>query len=431
MGEHKNKGYKMITSYLAGAKLEKSEDNITAKAGLVFTREAMKHFGVDGILDNNFLQLYSPYTGSEKLWPALLTLIGGGYKLEDIEVTRTDKALMNQCGFSKVCSPDTVRNFLAAQQNTQNLICSIDTINKKTLTKALEQTFTLDIDWTFIPADKESATYSYLQEKGYGAMLGFIKETNAAITFDYRPGNESPASGYVEGIQKANELALSVDKRILSFRADSAAHSKKVFSLCDEFKIKYYVTVDQNELVKETIINISQKDWHVLPETEDREYSETVYPMNGMDTAIRIVIVRWRPRNDTSIFHHHAVATNNNEMTAIDVIKFHNQRMGAENYNKEIKSGFGLDYCPSNDLTINRNYFYLGLLAYNLLEATKQLYMPEDCRKWQVRTMRWWFINTCGQLIKHSRSLTYRLINLCDNSFEIFRHIQSKLCYAT
>ncbi len=52
--------------------------------------------------------------------------------------------------------------------------------------------------------------------------------------------------------------------------------------------------------------------------------------------------------NEYSIF-----GTNDNELDTLALIKLYNQRGDAENYNREIKSGFNLKYTPFNSLIHN------------------------------------------------------------------------------
>ena len=60
------------------------------------------------------------------------------------------------------------------------------------------------------------------------------------------------------------------------------------------------------------------------------------------------------------------------------IIWFHNGRGDAENYNKELKSGFGMDYAPCRSLAADAIYFEIGVLAYNLTMAVKRLVLGGD-----------------------------------------------------
>ena len=45
---------------------------------------------------------------------------------------------------------------------------------------------------------------------------------------------------------------------------------------------------------------------------------------------------------------------------------WYNQRNRAENLNKEVKSGFGLERMPCGTFKANAVFFRLGIIAYNL-----------------------------------------------------------------
>ena len=88
----------MITQQISQAKLEKSESQVSGRAGLAMVHSVAKHFKTDKIIDFHFPKPMSNagYTASEKIISFALTLINGGNKIEDIEILRADKAFLNQ-----------------------------------------------------------------------------------------------------------------------------------------------------------------------------------------------------------------------------------------------------------------------------------------------------------------------------------------------
>lgn len=426
----------MITQQISQAKLEKSESQVSGRTGLAMVYSVAKHFKTDKIIDDNFSEPNSNagYTASEKIISFALTLINGGNKIEDIEILRADNAFLNQCGLKRLSAADTIRNFLLDTKNKKKLEKVLEDLAVKAMGKSSLKEFTFDIDWTLIESGKNSADWSYKGEKGYGVLLGFIYELGICITVDYRPGNIPPCVGIAKQIKKAAELAKRAGKKIKGVRSDSAGHSKEVFNLCLKKEIDFYISVDQNSLVKEAIEAISDKSWQELESQPGKQWTETLYPMPGLkpDRALRILVIRWKNPTptlfDQTSYCYHAITTSNNEIEAMNWLEFHNGRMGSENFNKEIKSGFGLDWCPSQDIIMNRNYFLAGLFAYNLFQIMKCFYLEGEAASWTLRTFQFKFISVCGKLVTHAKQLFYKIMNVTDEIFLIFKKVHQILC---
>ncbi len=63
----------------------------------------------------------------------------------------------------------------------------------------------------------------------------------------------------------------------------------------------------------------------------------------------------------------------------------------------------------SGDFAANALWFALGLLAYNLTQAQKLLFLDPDWTTKTIATIRWQLIDVAGRLICHGRRLVLRL----------------------
>jgi len=85
------------------------------------------------------------------------------------------------------------------------------------------------------------------------------------------------------------------------------------------------------------------------------------------------------------------------------------QRGESENWQKEVKGGFGMGQMPCGEFEANAMYFSLGVLAYNLGERLKRRALPEAYRKVTVATLRWKVDRLAGKLVRHARGLILRI----------------------
>ena len=148
-------------------------------------------------------------------------------------------------------------------------------------------------------------------------------------------------------------------------------------------------------------------------EETDREVGTAVHLVANAHEPVRLVIQRWRDPQlqlfEPSGYCYTVVATNRDELSAEEVVWFHNQRGRAENLIKELKSGLGMEQMTSGDFRANALWFAIGVLAYNLTQASKLLFLGGEWVKKTVATLRWQVIETAGRLVRHGRCWVLRI----------------------
>ena len=280
----------------------------------------------------------------------------------------------------KVPSGDAIGNWM--RNRSEEKIESTQIINKNLSKKALkkegEKELTLDIDGMEVEGEKEEAKWTYKGNKGYMPMLGFIPEMDWCIGYEFREGNRAPREGNYEFLKEIIEFveeATKKEKEIKRVRIDAAGYQAKVINYIKRKGSKYTITVGKDVSVKKAIKRIPDEEWKVLRHKDGirtgREYAEFIHSMNGSDHAFRIIVQRWlNPQgdlfDDIEEYCYHGIATNyrEEEKSSEEVIWWHNGRSNSENYNKELKQGFNLDYVPCGKFKANAVWFGLGILAY-------------------------------------------------------------------
>ena len=198
-------------------------------------------------------------------------------------------------------------------------------------------------------------------------------------------------------------------------RADSAWYQAEVFNWCQKNAVRLVVCADQDKAVKEVIGSIREEEWRA--HRGDRQIAETVHTMNGTQEAFRLVVVRWpKPQPDlfeNEAYFYHVLATNGEELSE-EVVDFYDQRGESENWIKELKDGFGMEWMPCGETYANAVYFRLGVIAYNLLVAMKVLGLPKDWRRHTIATIRWRLYQIAGRVLWEARRVVLRLATTAD-----------------
>ncbi|MBI4653394.1 MAG: IS1380 family transposase [Nitrospirae bacterium] len=430
----------MIQQTIFPFKLGITKEKLTSRSGLALMAEFNHGIGLRELTDG-----YLPLPGSNRGFkPSIfvdalvLMLQGGGRSLEDIRELKYEEGLLKLIGCDNIPDPDAVGDWLrrmgdleAGPLGLKGLDKVRDTINHRILRKDGIEEYTLDADATEIIGEKADALYTYKGNKGYMPMVGFLYESNICIYDEFREGNTAPSYGQVE-FYKECKKRMPRGKRIGYYRADSASYQAELINELEADHVRWTITSDMDEAVKGLIVSISDNEWIEPVEGCGYEVAETVHIMNKTKESFRIVIKRepWRQGKlfDKERNYYHAVATNwdEGEKTADKVLQWHNQRGQAENFNKELKNGFGMERMPCGQVAANAVFFRIGTIAYNLFIGFKRLSCPEGWKRHTIATYRWKMIHVAGRIVKHAGEVILK-IAVDVKKLMLFQEIRQKI----
>jgi hypothetical protein len=431
----------MIQQTIFPFKIKTTKERLTAHGGLALMAEFNHGIGLRELTDK-----YLPVPGSNRGFEpseivdaVVLMLQGGGRSLEDLRELKDEEGLMKLIGREEIPEPDTVGDWLrrmgdpkSGQLGLEGLDRVRDKINERVLGRDGIQEYTLDADATEIVGEKADALFTYNGNKGYMPMLGFLYENPVCLLDEFREGNVVPAFGQKEFYLKCKQR-MPRGKRIGSYRGDSASYQAGLLNQLEEDGVQYGITVDQDKAVRSAIALIPSGDWKEPVKGCGYELGETVHCMNETKKAFRLVVKRWVPRQGglferrEDFYSYHAVATNwlEGEKNTEEVLKWHNQRGQAENFNKELKIGLGMERMPCGQTYANAVFFRIGVIAYNLFIGFKRLTCPESWARHTISTFRWKMVQVGGRIVRHAGEMVLKLmIDL--EKLELFKGIRRK-----
>jgi Transposase DDE domain group 1 len=430
----------MIRQTVFGFKIEGTEEELTAHGGLALLAEYNHGIGLRELVER-----YLPRAGSNRGFKPsvfvdslVLMLQGGGRSFEDIRELKYEEGLMKLVDIDKVPDPDSVGDWCRRMGSVETGKLGLrglgevrDKLNHRMMKKDKAEAYTLDADATGIVAEKADAFYTYKGDKGYMPMLGFLYELKLCIYDEFREGNTAPAFGQ-RGFYRECKVRMPKSKRIGYYRADSASYQADLINELETDGVTWGITADLDCAVKALIAGIQDEDWREPVKDCGYEVAETVHTMNQTKKAFRLVIKR-ELRKQENLFEmgkyfHHAVATNWNgqEKDAVEVLRWHNQRGEAENFNKELKIGFGMERMPCGQTEANAVFFRIGVIAYNLFIGFKRLSCPELWIKHTIATFRWKMIQVAGRIVKHSGRVFLKLA-VDASKLELFKGIRTNI----
>lgn len=413
----------MIQQTIFSFKIKTTKEVLTARSGLALFAEYNHGIGLRDLADN-----YLPAPGSNRGFKPsvfvnslVLMLQGGGRSFEDLRELQTDNGLMKLIGYDNIPDPDTAGDWMRRMGDIKNgqlglkgLGAVRDAINHRIMKRDKIEDYTLDADATEIVAEKDDAMWTYKGNQGYMPMAGFLYELGICLYDEFREGNTAPAYGQL-GFYRECRARMPKGKEIGYYRADSASYQSELINELEADGVKWAITADLDKAVKAIIASIPDEQWKKPEKGCEYEIAETVHSMNKTNKAFRLVIKREQRKQgnlfETEKYFHHVVATNWDEeqKIAIDVMKWHNQRGQAENFNKELKIGFGMERMPCGQTEANAVFFRLGVIAYNLFMGFKRLSCPETWIKHTIATFRWKMIQVAGRIVKHAGSIILKI----------------------
>jgi hypothetical protein len=428
----------MIQQTIFPFKIKTTKERLAAHGGLALMAEFNHGIGLRELTDQYLAGPGSNrgFDPSEMVDAVVLMLQGGGRSLEDLGELKDEEGLMELIGRDEIPEPDTVGDWLrrmgdpkTGQLGLEGLDRVRDKINERVLKRDEIKEYTLDADATEIMGEKADALFTYNGNKGYMPMLGFLYENAVCLLDEFREGNVAPAFGQREFYLQSKQR-MPRGKRIGYDRGDSASYQAGLFNQLEEDGVKYGVTVDQDKAVKSAIALIPSGEWKEPVRGCGYEIAETVHCMNETKKAFRLVVKRWVRRQGELFenggqYFYHVVATNwlGEEKNTEEVLKWHNLRGQAENFNKELKIGLGMERMPCGQSYANAVFFRIGVIAYNLFIGFKRLSCPGSWMRHTISTFRWKMVQVAGRIVRHAGETVLKLmIDL--EKLELFKEIR-------
>lgn len=422
-----------------------TSETITSMSGLAVFYETALAAGVVSHISEFFSTPGSNHglRPEEYVMPLALMFCGGGRTMEDIRKIEKDQGLRRLLGFRRIPGADAIAKWLKAPWQVWSMRRLNEHLCRVVLNRSETQEFTLDIDATFIKTEKKTAKMNYQGDTAFEPLLGYLAEPGLCVACDFRNGNVPPGEGIEPMLRRVHRLVSGQGKKLRYLRSDSAGYQADIINTCRDLKVTFTITADQDAAVKAEIDRIEPSSWQPLHredgEKTDREYAVTVHCMEKTKASFRLIVQRWanHPQlemryadNDADAdtkanpYGYYCIATSDDEREPKEIIWFHNQRGNAENYHKELKTGFGLDYVPCQLIRADAVYFEIGILAHNLTVALKRVVLGGDWTTKTIATLRWELVTIAGKVVWHGRKL---LLRVAADHYELLKHIRDRL----
>jgi len=405
--------------------LSNNGGNLSNDAGLILVAEFMHQIHFKRLLQENlhFKDKRKFYKYHQlHLFRQLLTQLIAGYFNDNAANKLTADLSFKLVLDNLVASQPTLSRFI--NQISADELAGITELVAKlaqlVITQKRQHQLIIDLDSTHADTfgqQEGSAFNTHYQTNGYHPLLAFESFSGCLLSAKLRPGNEYTS-------KKAEDFLTPILQqyaaRDLLVRADSGFAKPEIYTACEEVGAKFTIRLKANpklQRIAEHLIHVGQlgKDF---AEKDVQWHRLTNYQPNTWQRAYPVIIKSTRPAGEL-LFKHEFIVTNLKRAFASNVFELYHQRGAMEDLIKEVKSGFAFDKTDSSTFTTNEFRMLLASVAYNLVQAMKQLVLPAELENTTIATLRFKLFHLAGRVTQHARKLWLHLssTNVFDNLY--------------
>ena len=432
---------------------------------------------IDARLD--LLKIHKPYHESDHVLNIAYNALFGGQRLEDIELRRKDRVLLDALGTASLPDPTTAGDF-CRRFDTRSINALMEAINEGRLevwhTQPAEffaATARIDADASIVPTTgdcKQGMEISYNGVWGYSALMVSLANTGEVLYLDNHGANRPSHEGVIPRFDQAIELCRRGGFREILLRGDTDFSITTEFDRWNDDGVRFVFGYDARANIVELAQNRPDRLYHELVRRAERviQTQARTKPEDVKDRIVRerqfeairtkgeeVCEFEYRPvrcrhsyrmvalrknlsteKGDEVLFddiRYFFFVTNDRTMTADEVVHEGRARCNQENLISQLKSGVRALHAPVNTLHANWAYMVMTALAWNL-KAWTALLLPihprwADAHKAQQRrllTMEFRtfiaaLIHIPAQIVRTARKIRYRLLAWNEWQSTLFR----------
>jgi hypothetical protein len=390
-----------------------------------------RHVGLPELIDGNLclLKRHLPYHESDHVLTLAYNILAGGSCIEDLERLRTDEAVLDALGASRIPDPTTAGDFCRRFTDDASILKLMETINEARLGvwRQQEQDFfeqaVLDADGTIAPTfgqKKHGMNISYDGQWGYHPLLISLANTREPLYLVNRPGNRPSHEQADDYLDKAAALCRRAGFKRMLLRGDTDfMQTWKLDGWDNAGDITFIFGADARKPMIAKAQAIGEAAWRRLKrpakyqvKTDPRSKPANVKEQVVQDKRFKNFVLKWedvaefehRPdlcckpyrmivlRKKISVekgqeklfeeYRYFFYITNDRAGAAEEIVFSANDRCDQENLIEQLKNPVGSMNNPLDNLYSNWAYMVMASLAWTL-KAWCGLLLPAMPGRWE------------------------------------------------
>lgn len=381
------------------------DPSLTHYGGMLLFQRFCRKLDLKGLLQRQmrWQRRGNHYHPAEVIMTMIYIMVAGMKRISDTRILPYNGYFQDLLGLSNFPDVSTLRKFLKGLsiQEIEGLIRIHDMLRQKMFSlPGSPSSLILDLDSTVLPLygwQIEEANVGYNPKKpgrpSYHPLICFEGHTRDTWHGILRPGNTHAATDVLQFWKTCSQKIPKYQYRV-RLRTDSGFYDHKFIEPLDDQGIGYAIVADMTQPIKERVQHLryrtfNQAGWQAA--------KFTYQPTNWKKLHQFYVIRRPKPEDENQHmqrtlwqfkdYYYHTLVSNL-PLSAPAVWYFYKKRCRGELDIRELKESFPLSKIPTNDFSANRAYFYLILLAYDLVSWFKRLCLPPPWSSATLQTIR-------------------------------------------
>lgn len=409
---------------------------LSSDSGLLLLKEFYHKIGMDSLAKEMFKTTDSSHVrihkDHENLLQMLYQITAAYFQDDHADSLRKDPVLTAAVGKDVLASQPTLSRFhnrldectLKQLEQIQRLL------RKRVYSVQKPENVLFDLDSTLLATyghqEGEAFNYHY-QAHGYHPLLCFDGMTGDLLKIELRPGTMYCSNGAAAFMKPLlEEYQTEYPDIALFMRGDSGFATDELYSLCESNGTSYAIRLKENSVLH-TLASELDSELYDMTQNDMVSYAvvygEFEYKAGSWPYPRRVVCKIEKPCGQMT--HMHTFVVTNMEASPERLIAFYCKRGQMENFIKECKSGFDMEYVSSSSQIVNANRVQTHALAYNLFNWFRRLVLPKKLRTDRIDTFRIKLLKIAARIVRSARYITFKLCSACPYQAEFFEVIRN------
>ena len=412
--------------------------NLSSDAGLLLVKEFFHKFGVEKLAKEIF-RTTDPghirfHKDHENLLQILFQIMGAYFQDDHADALRNDPAITTAVGKEALASQPTLSRFYNRldEKTLAQLEEMLRTIRKKAYAVKMPEHVLFDLDSTLFETfgKQEGGAFNFhYQANGYHPLICFDGMTGDLLKIELRPGTQYCCNGAAEFMRPLlEEYQKKYPNTALFLRGDSGFATDELYRVYEDNGTSYVIRLKENEVLRKLAKELDDELHELTQKREDAVsyavvYGEFEYKASSWDYPRRVVCKIEKPYGQ--MIHMNTFVVTNMDSSPEKLIRFYCKRGLMENFIKECKSGFDMNYVSSSSQIVNANRVLIHALAYLLFNLFRRLVLPDKMRKDRVDTLRLKLIKIAARIVRSARYIVFKLCSSCPFQHEFFETLHN------
>ena len=431
-------------SIISGITLESNKNihlnfeggNLSSDAGLLLIREFIHKLGVDRLAKEIFHTTdpvrIRQHKDHENLLQVLFQIMAAYFQDDHADALRNDPALTAAVGKETLASQPTLSRF--HNRLDENTLAQLEemlrTIRSRAYSVEMPEHVLFDLDSTLFATfgKQEGGAFNFhYQANGYHPLLCFDGMTGDLLKIELRPGTQYCCNGAAEFMRPLlEEYQKKYPNIALFLRGDSGFATNELYRVCEDNGTSYAIRLKENDVLRKLASELDSDLYDLTREdvvSYAVVYGEFEYKAGSWDYPRRVVCKVEKPFGQ--MIHMYTFVVTNMDSSPEELIGFYCKRGQMENFIKECKSGFDMDYVSSSTLIVNANRVMIHALAYLLFNLFRRLVLPAKLWKDRIDTLRLKLIKIAARIVRSARYVVFKLCSSCPFQNEFYETLHN------